>query len=217
MAKSAPAPAKAAAVSAVWAASPAESCGGLRQCAQRDPAFQAGPGGIGENRVEVVEGPAGLEDLDVVGRPPHLEHVSPDRVLRSRLEREAHTARLCRAPASRRPSLGECRSDGDDDGQEGGDGQEEHQRLDHRARQVRVTGHQEAPVGLAFWPSHLCPTIIRRQRAEGFRCRGCTICRRYSCGAQQGGVQSEARTEGHDDHVGPHLGGPPSLDLLHYE
>ena len=48
----------------------AQPLGGLRQRGQRDPALQARPGGVGEDRIEVVERPAGLEDVDVVGRLP---------------------------------------------------------------------------------------------------------------------------------------------------
>jgi hypothetical protein len=40
----------------------------------------------------VVEGPARLEQLDVVGRLPHGEHVGPGRILRRGLESEAHGA-----------------------------------------------------------------------------------------------------------------------------
>ncbi len=36
-----------------------------------------GPVGVGEDRIEVVEGPAGLEDVDVVGGLPDGEHVVP--------------------------------------------------------------------------------------------------------------------------------------------
>jgi hypothetical protein len=38
----------------------------------------------------VVEGPAGLEDLDVVGGLPDGQHVGPGGVLRGRLECESH-------------------------------------------------------------------------------------------------------------------------------
>ena len=50
--------------------------GGLRQCGQRRPALQAGPAAVAEDRVEVVERPPGLEDVDVVGRLPDGEHVA---------------------------------------------------------------------------------------------------------------------------------------------
>ena len=41
-----------------------------------------GPARVGEDRVEVVEGPAGLEDVDVVGGLPDRQHVGPGGVLR---------------------------------------------------------------------------------------------------------------------------------------
>jgi hypothetical protein len=63
---------------------------GLRQRGQRHPALEARTGGVGEDRIEVVEGPAGLVELDVVRGPPHGEHVCPGRVLGGGLEGEAH-------------------------------------------------------------------------------------------------------------------------------
>jgi hypothetical protein len=56
--------------------------GGLGQRGQRAPAFQTGAGGIGEDRIEVIEGPAGLVDVDVVGGLPDRKHVGPTGVLR---------------------------------------------------------------------------------------------------------------------------------------
>ena len=55
---------------------------GLRQSRQRCPALEARPGGIGEDRIEVVEGPAGLEYVDVVGGLPGRQHRGPGGVLR---------------------------------------------------------------------------------------------------------------------------------------
>ena len=55
----------------------------------RDPALEARAGRVGEDRIEVVERPARLEEVDVVGRPPDGEHVGPGRVLRRGLEGEA--------------------------------------------------------------------------------------------------------------------------------
>jgi hypothetical protein len=49
-----------------------------------------GPVAIGENGVEVVEGPSGLEDFDVVSRLPNGQHVGPGGVLGGGLESEAH-------------------------------------------------------------------------------------------------------------------------------
>jgi hypothetical protein len=63
---------------------------GLRQGDQRRPALQARACRIGEDRVEVVEGPAGLEDVDIVSRLPDGQHVGPGRVLGGGLERETH-------------------------------------------------------------------------------------------------------------------------------
>ena len=56
---------------------------GLGQRGEGDPALQAGAGRVvGEDRVEVVEGPGRLEELDVVGGLPDREHVGPGGVLR---------------------------------------------------------------------------------------------------------------------------------------
>ena len=60
----------------------AEPLGGLRQGRQRGPALQARATGVGEDRIEVVERPAGLVDVDVVGGLPDGEHVVPVGVLR---------------------------------------------------------------------------------------------------------------------------------------
>ena len=68
----------------------AQPLGGLRQRGQRGPALQARAGGVGEDRIEVVEGPAGLEDVDVVGGLPDRQHVVPGGVLRGCLESESH-------------------------------------------------------------------------------------------------------------------------------
>ena len=47
-----------------------------------------------EDRVEVVEVPRRLEDVDLVGAAPDVEHVLPVRVLRGGLDPEAHAANL---------------------------------------------------------------------------------------------------------------------------
>src|ERR1022692_4092599 len=62
----------------------------LGQCGEGDPAFQAWTGRVGEDRVEVVEGPCGLEQLDLVGCTPDVEHGRPGRVLGRGLNSEAH-------------------------------------------------------------------------------------------------------------------------------
>ena len=54
------------------------------------PPFEAVAGGVGEDRVEVVEGPARLVEVDLVGGLPDLEHVAPRGVLRGGLEAEPH-------------------------------------------------------------------------------------------------------------------------------
>ena len=54
----------------------------LGQRREGQPTLEAGPAAIAEDRLEVVEGPAGLEHLDLIGRPPHREHVVPRRRLR---------------------------------------------------------------------------------------------------------------------------------------
>ena len=87
----------------------------VRRLGQRrrgDPALQAGPGGVREDRIEVVEGPGRLEQLDVVGGLPDGQHVGPRRVLRGGLDREAHAPSLARpsAPVScHAPSRESCR------------------------------------------------------------------------------------------------------------
>ncbi len=68
----------------------AQPLSGLRQRGQRRPALQAGPGRVGEDRIEVVERPAGFEDVDRVGSFPDGKHVGPGRVLRGCFEGEAH-------------------------------------------------------------------------------------------------------------------------------
>src|ERR1700753_3155054 len=60
--------------------------GGLRQRGQRRPALQAWPAAIRKDRVEVVEGPARLVDLDVVGGLPDSKHLCPGGVLRGGFE-----------------------------------------------------------------------------------------------------------------------------------
>jgi hypothetical protein len=60
----------------------AEPAGRLGQRRERDPPLQARPAAIAEDRFEVVEGPAGLEHVDLVGRLPDGEHVVPGRGLR---------------------------------------------------------------------------------------------------------------------------------------
>ena len=67
-----------------------EPAGRLRQRGQRHPPFQARARRIGEDRIEVVERPARLEDLDIVGFLPHGQHVRPGGVLRSGLKGESH-------------------------------------------------------------------------------------------------------------------------------
>ena len=67
-----------------------EPLGRLRQRGERHPAFQAGPGRIGENGIEVVEGPAGFEQLDFVGGLPHGEHAGPFGVLGGGFDGESH-------------------------------------------------------------------------------------------------------------------------------
>src|SRR5215468_6105734 len=57
--------------------------GRLGERRERGPALQTRARGVGiVHRVEVVGGPAGLEYLDLVGRPPHLKHDVPGGVLR---------------------------------------------------------------------------------------------------------------------------------------
>ncbi len=68
----------------------------LGQGRKGDPALEARPRRIGDDRVEVVKEPARLEQLDVVGRTPDLEHVVPVRVLWCGLEGEAHLRNLRR-------------------------------------------------------------------------------------------------------------------------
>jgi hypothetical protein len=63
---------------------------GLGQRCQHHPAFEARAPGVAVDRVEVVEVPTRLEDLDLVGGPPHLEHVGPGGALVGCLERESH-------------------------------------------------------------------------------------------------------------------------------
>ena len=62
-----------------------------------DPPLQARAADVvGEDRVEVVEGPGRLEELDLVGGLPDREHVGPGGVLRCGLESEAHAGSLAR-------------------------------------------------------------------------------------------------------------------------
>jgi hypothetical protein len=64
--------------------------GGLRQGRQRGPSLQAWSRRIGEDRIEVIEGPSRLEDVDIVGGLPDREHVGPRGVLRGCFECESH-------------------------------------------------------------------------------------------------------------------------------
>ena len=63
---------------------------GLGQGGRGDPALQAGAGRIREDRIEVVERPSRLEELDLVGGLPDGQHVRPRGVLRGGLHGEAH-------------------------------------------------------------------------------------------------------------------------------
>ena len=67
---------------------------GLGQRGQGDPAFEARPGGVTEDRVEVVEQPARLEEVDVVGLLPRGQHGVVGGVLGSSLEGESHRPNL---------------------------------------------------------------------------------------------------------------------------
>src|SRR6266496_4309689 len=69
-----------------------QPAGRLRERGQGHPALQAGARRVGEDRIEVVEGPARLEQLNVVGFLPHREHVAPGGVLRGGFEGESHAA-----------------------------------------------------------------------------------------------------------------------------
>jgi hypothetical protein len=61
----------------------AQAPGCLRQRSGGDPAFETGARHVvGEDRVEVVEGPRRLEELDLVGGLPDRQHVRPRRFLR---------------------------------------------------------------------------------------------------------------------------------------
>src|SRR5437763_4528904 len=62
----------------------------LREGGERRPSLEAGARRVSEDRVEVVERPARLEQVDGIGFAPDGEHVGPGRVLRSGLESEAH-------------------------------------------------------------------------------------------------------------------------------
>lgn len=66
-----------------------EPGGGLGQRRQSDPRLQARTGRIAGDRVEVIEGPRRLEQLDLVGLPPDLQDVAPAGVMRLGLEGEA--------------------------------------------------------------------------------------------------------------------------------
>ncbi|SKT11968.1 Uncharacterised protein [Mycobacteroides abscessus subsp. abscessus] len=85
--------------------------GGLCERCEGYPALQTRAGGIGEDRIEVVEGPAGFEDLDVVGHFPDGQHVVPGGVLRRCLECKAHCTTLCAPYLERRPGSSACRVD----------------------------------------------------------------------------------------------------------
>ena len=69
-----------------------QPAGRLRERGQGHPALQAGARRIGEDRIEVVEDPARLEQVNVVSFLPHREHVAPGGVLRGGFECESHTA-----------------------------------------------------------------------------------------------------------------------------
>jgi len=64
--------------------------GGLRQCGQGRPALKAGSGRVGEDRIEVVESPARLVYVDIIGCLPDGEHVGPSGVLRGCFEGKSH-------------------------------------------------------------------------------------------------------------------------------
>ena len=65
--------------------------GGLGQCRQRDPCFHARAGSVGHiDRIEVIEVPRRLEQVDLVGGAPGVEHVRPRRVLGRGLYGELH-------------------------------------------------------------------------------------------------------------------------------
>ena len=68
----------------------AEAARRLRQRREGEPPLEARAAAVAEDRLEVVERPTRLEDVDVVGRLPDGEHVVPGRGLRRRLERKAH-------------------------------------------------------------------------------------------------------------------------------
>ena len=68
----------------------AEPLGGLREGGGRDPALQARTGRVGVDRIEVVERPSRLEQLDLVGGLPDGQHVRPGCVLWSGLQCKAH-------------------------------------------------------------------------------------------------------------------------------
>src|SRR5215472_16697644 len=68
----------------------------LRERGERHPSLQARARRVGQDRVEVVERPARLEDLDAVGLPPDGEHAGPGGVLRGSLEGEAHAVNPCK-------------------------------------------------------------------------------------------------------------------------
>ena len=60
----------------------AQPRGRLRQRGERDPALHARSGAIREDRLEVIERPPGLEQVDLIGGLPHGEHLGPRGVLR---------------------------------------------------------------------------------------------------------------------------------------
>ena len=78
---------------------------GLGQRRERGPALEARLRPVAVDRLEVVERPGRLEQLDLVGGPPEGEHVLPGRLLGGGLDGEAHGVIL----AQRRPARGRLR------------------------------------------------------------------------------------------------------------
>ena len=65
--------------------------GGLPHGGQHRPALDVGPGGIPAQRVEVVPVPGRLEQVDLIGREPHVAHLRPRLVLGPGLDGKAHS------------------------------------------------------------------------------------------------------------------------------
>ena len=92
-------------------AADADAARRLRHRREHRPRLEARPVGVGEDRIEVVEVPRRLEQLDVVGGAPDVEHVGPGGVLRCGLDPEAHARTLDRphtGSASRSPRCRRC-------------------------------------------------------------------------------------------------------------